>query len=250
MADWGYTGTGDTDVALTNHVRVNTGQFSPGAGTWQLDSMSVRGGTNAVAGSRRAVYNNSVNDIDGAALVEDLGAGALSSNTWSTINSASNPALSNGDHLGLFVKGTNGSGSTRKLNASLTGSDFATYWEGSTGISADETVAYPATAGAESFTVNEAHSYYITYSASGGSSGNPWYHNLQQQLLTMRKRLSIGELIEVHKWLPVRLSNGLWAAKRRQPFFPKAALHHDVPFPSHLEVAPRYSLLVPVGVHL
>ena len=163
MATWGYTGTGDTDVALTNHVRVSSGLFSVSG--QKLDSITVRGGTTSCAG-RVAVYRNGSNAVNGATLVEDLGQVTLPSNDWVVANSVSNPTLTSGDYLFLMVKGTNGSGNARKLNGSVAGSNFSTYWENPTGISADETVAFPATAGAESFSVVEAICIYITYSSA------------------------------------------------------------------------------------
>ena len=178
MATFGEAGTGNGDVAFTNHVRVTSGQFSPGAGSWQLDSIVVRGGTSAVNGARLALYKNSVNDVDGATLVEDLGTTSIGSNSWATVNSGSNPALANGDYLFLAVKGTNASGNLRS-NSSATG---FTYWENPSGESADETVGWGATLGAESFNIGSyAICIYINYSAVGGGPvGSPWYYYSQQ----------------------------------------------------------------------
>lgn len=167
MADWGYTGTGDSDTNLTDHIRQASGQFTV-AGQ-KLDSVTVRGG-GAGGSGRLGVYTNTINDIDGATLVEDLGVVTIPSGSTVTANSATNPTLTQNNYYFLCVKGTNGSCNTRKLTGTFTGSDFAQYWEGNAAMSTDETVAYPATAGAESFTATEALCIYMTYSSASTST--------------------------------------------------------------------------------
>ena len=256
MATWGYTGAGDTDVALTNHVRVCSGDFTT-AGQ-KLDSMTVRGGTTSCAG-RLGIYSDAIDDVDGAALLEDLGAVTLPSNDWVTANGVGTTAIPE-DFLFLMVKGTNGSGNARKLNGSVAGSNFSAYWENPTGMDPSETVAYSTPAGAESFTTTEAISIYMTHSAvagggalgalagSGGLAGMGGLVGRGSGLAGGFWR-GVEELEQRPGWL-VRKINGVWCAMRKPVWLPRELRPAHVPWPKYIEPKPRYDLLVPVGISL
>lgn len=167
MATWGDTGTGDTDISMTDHCRMSVGQFTAGAG-FQLDSMSVRCGTNAIAGSRWAIYTKATGgDPNGATLVEDLGTTALSADAWTTVLSVTNPTLIDDNYYYLAIKGTNASGQIRG-DQTPTGDLTGQYDPGTE--SHDETDAWDATAGSDATVLAWSLCMYITYSAADSTA--------------------------------------------------------------------------------
>jgi len=101
MTIWGYNANDQLGWFTSAAVRAFIGQFNPGTdGT--LNSVAWFG---SVADAVRiAVYANSSDTIGGADLLEEWETSQVHQ-SWQTVNSVSNPTLSNGSYLIIAWKG-------------------------------------------------------------------------------------------------------------------------------------------------
>jgi hypothetical protein len=145
-----------------------------------LDSVSIYISTWSAGGEdvRLALYSGGASvDPNGASLVEDLGVIGSVSTGWRTVNSSTTPSLTSGTKYWLCFKSNAVSGlNVRQQLADPGSNDLTGGWANTTGVTTDETVAWPATIpGSGNTGTTRYFSIYLTYTAGGGVTAKHGY---------------------------------------------------------------------------